>query len=234
VQLIKTADGKITYQAPLTIDHSPLIFNTLSNPRGSRVIDMTLADGSRVWLNAGSSITFPIAFVGNERKVSITGEAYFEVVHDASKPFIVSKGDMSVQVLGTHFNVNAYDDEDAVKVTLLEGSVKVSQLAIHDSKVIRPGQQASVAENIRVYDNVDLDAVLAWQRGMFEFNNTSLEAILRQVSRWYDVDVVYERKPGLGPLGGGISRDLPLSKILSLLEANGAKLKLEGKKLIVQ
>src|SRR5258705_7986378 len=163
VKIVKTVDGKIVYSGAA----SEVSYNTLTNPTGSKVIDMTLTDGSRVWLNAGSSVTYPVSFTANERKVKITGEAYFEVQHDANKPFIVSKGETSVQVLGTHFNVNAYDDEDNIKVTLLEGSVKVSTMYDVRGTMLRPGQQAQIATDIKVAGNVDLDEVMAWKNGLF-------------------------------------------------------------------
>ncbi len=230
VSVNKTADGKIIYNGST----SEITYNTLSNPKGSTVIDMTLTDGSHVWLNSGSSVTYPVAFVGTERKVSITGEAYFEVAHNASKPFIVEKGEMKVEVLGTHFNVNAYDDEDEIKVTLLEGSVSVNNLT--KKSKIKPGQQARLRlaqPDIRVLNNVDVDQVMAWRNGMFEFDNTELPVIMRQISRWYDIDIVYEGNPNNEKFGGGLSMKLPLSSALKLLEVNGVKFKVDGKKVTV-
>lgn len=241
INLVKTGDGKIVYEShQLTTDNSPLTYNTLTNPRGSKVIDMTLSDGTHVWLNAGSSVTYPVAFVGNERKVSITGEAYFEVSHDASKAFIVSKGDMNVTVLGTHFNVNAYDDEHAIKVTLLEGSVKISHRTSHDSRIIKPGEQAIIdnshpmAIGMTIDNNVDLDEVMAWKNGFFSFNGADIETIMRDVSRWYDVDVVYEGKIPSGHYKGKPSRNLTASQMLKLIEYAGVKFRIEGKKIIVE
>ncbi|HEX2630438.1 MAG TPA: FecR domain-containing protein, partial [Chitinophagaceae bacterium] len=158
VEIIKTGDGRVEYKGTA----GETIYNTLFNPRGSKVVDMKLADGSHVWLNAGSSVTYPVAFTGNERKVSVTGEAYFEIAHDKNKPFIVSKGDVHVQVLGTHFNVNAYDDEPDIKVTLLEGSVRCGIGGV-DSKILKPGQQANISGDIKVVNEVNLDEVMAWK-----------------------------------------------------------------------
>jgi transmembrane sensor len=236
VQVVKTDDGKIIYNdSRLPTADSRLVFNTLSNPRGSKVIDMTLADGSRVWLNVGSSVTYPVAFVGKERKVSITGEAYFEISHDKTKPFFVTKGDMQVQVLGTHFNVNAYDDEAEIKVTLLEGSVRVSTDDGRQSTVIKPSQQARVSMNggLSIMDNVDLDAVMAWKNDLFLMDNTELATLLRQIGRWYDVEIRYTSLPDR-KFGGGISRNLPLSKVLEMLAANGIHTKLENNVLTIQ
>ncbi|MEP7376048.1 MAG: FecR domain-containing protein [Chitinophagaceae bacterium] len=245
VQVVKLADGKIIYNGTA----SEVVYNTLTNPRGSKVIDMTLSDGSRVWLNAGSSVTYPIAFVGNERKVSITGEAYFEITASpnpskggALRPFIVEKGDMQVQVLGTHFNVNAYDDEDAIKVTLLEGSVKVTlRQAPGDGIIIKPGQQAVVKvspnggdlEGALTRNSVEVDAVVAWKNGRFQFNKASLQEVMRQIARWYDVDVSYEGVIPSRQFGGKMQRNLTLADMLDILTKSRVHYRIEGKKLIV-
>ncbi|HVZ97065.1 MAG TPA: FecR domain-containing protein, partial [Chitinophagaceae bacterium] len=142
VSLIKTDDGKISYRLTATSQQLTAQYNTLTNPRGSKVIDMTLSDGSHVWLNAGSSVTYPVAFIDNERKVTITGEAYFEVKHNEKMPFTVAANGVEVHDLGTSFNINAYDDEDAIRVTLLEGSVKVKSGTLEVK--IKPGEQADI------------------------------------------------------------------------------------------
>lgn len=232
VKVIKTEDGRIQYNGQSSVVSGPLTFNTMTNPRGSQVIAMTLEDGSRVWLNAGSSVTYPVVFTGRERKVEITGEAYFEVAHNAAKPFIVSKGEMNVTVLGTHFNVNAYDDESEMKVTLLEGSVQVANR--QSSVVIKPNQQAVVASDyspLTIHHSPDLEQVMAWKNGSFVFGERmSAEEIMRQIARWYDVEVVYEKKPS-GHIGGSISRDVNITKVLQILEATGTmKFKVEGRK----
>lgn len=208
-------------------------YNTMSTPRG-RQFTLVLADGTRVWLNAASSITYPTAFNGNDRKVSITGEAYFEVAHDASKPFIVSKGKTSVQVLGTHFNVNAYDDEEAIKVTLLQGSVKVANTV--GSVLIKPGEQAALTINHKpeTRNHIDLDAVMAWKNGYFNFSNTDLHTVMRQVSRWYDVEVIYEGAISNEEFMGGVPRQENISALLKVLEGTEkVHFKLDGKKVIV-
>ncbi|MBS1738646.1 MAG: FecR domain-containing protein, partial [Bacteroidetes bacterium] len=168
VQLVKLANGQIAYNPTSTItDHqSPITYNTLTNPRGSKVIDMKLSDGTHVWLNAGSSITYPVAFAGDERKVTLSGEGYFEVAHDASKPFHVGVGEMDVKVLGTHFNVNAYPDEGEIKTTLLEGSVQVREGK--SEIVLNPGQQAALqtsSHRLQRSDNVNVEEVMAWKEG---------------------------------------------------------------------
>jgi ferric-dicitrate binding protein FerR (iron transport regulator) len=183
-----------------------------------------------VWLNSGSSLTYPVSFISNERKVSVTGEAYFEVAHDASRPFIVKNGSMDVQVLGTHFNVNAFkDDGNDTKVTLLEGSVKINNGSA--TGLLKPGQQAAVTKEIKIVNDVDLNLVMAWKNGYFEFDNASLQNVLKEVSRWYDVDVVYEGHNQRRQFIGEIQRDLNLSEMLKILEKNKVHFKIEGKEL---
>jgi transmembrane sensor len=228
VEIVKLADGKIEYKGAAQTK----IYNTLSNPRGSKVIDMTLADGSRVWLNAGSSVTYPIAFVGNERKVSITGEAYFEVAPDKSKPFYVSKGDMQVQVLGTHFNVNAYEDETDIKVTLIEGSVKINKG--NSTILLQPGEQALIDNSITLSTNADIEQVLAWKNGFFSFNRADIKTVMRQLGRWYDVEVVYEGALTKDLFGGDIQRNLSLEKVLDFLEKSQVHFVLNGKTVTVK
>ncbi len=228
IEVVKLEDGKIIYSGSAT----EVVYNTLSNPRGSKVIDMTLVDGSHVWLNAGSSVTYPVAFVGKERKVSVTGEAYFEVAHDATKPFYVTKEDMQVQVLGTKFNVNAYDDERDIKVTLLEGSVKTSNKI--GSIILKPGQQARLISNQQpVISNPDLEEVMAWKNGLFSFNRADIKTVIRQLARWYDVEVVYEGTVTKDLFGGDIQRNLSLSKVLDFLQKSQVHFVLDGKKLTV-
>ena len=220
VQLVKLADGQIAYQSASGEITTEIEYNTLSNPRGSKVIDMQLSDGSHIWLNAGSSVTYPVAFAGNDRKVAITGEAYFEVAHDAAKPFYVTKGDLEVRVLGTHFNVNAYDNEGDIKITLLEGSVRVS--AGGKSALIQPNQQAIVKEgNVAINKTMDVDQVMAWKNGMFVFDGyAGIDAIMRQVERWYDVKVVYAGNVNT-LFGGSVPRSANVSRVLKMLEATG-------------
>jgi transmembrane sensor len=228
VTVTKTADGRIVY----TGFGDKVVFNTMTNPRGSKVIDMQLADGSHVWLNAGSSITFPVAFTGNERNVTMDGEAYFEVAHDAKKPFSVSKDQMKVEVLGTHFDVNTYSDEPVMKVSLLEGSVKITSR--NESKTIRPGEQAQISSDIKVLTNVNMDDVMAWKNGLFSFNRTDVKTLLQEISRWYDVEIVYEGSPPTMEFGGDMERTLNLSQVLNALDKSKVKLSLEGNKIIVK
>lgn len=231
MQIVKLADGKIAYSQGSAASSQEMVYNTLSNPRGSKAIDIILADGSHVWLNAGSSVTFPLVFTGRERRVSITGEAYFEVTHN-TKPFYVSKGNVDVQVLGTQFNVNAYDDENNIKVTLLEGSVKTSMIN-GESSILKPGEQAQVAAGIKVMKGVDTEQVMAWKNGKFSFNNTDIKTIMREIMRWYDVDVIYEGDISDRYFTADISRDKNLASMLKIFELNKIHFRIEGKKLIV-
>jgi ferric-dicitrate binding protein FerR (iron transport regulator) len=249
VNVVKTEDGKITYK-PVTlsgVEASTVAYNTLSNPRGSKVIDMQLSDGSHVWLNSGSSIKYPVAFVGKERVVEITGEAYFEVKHNAQQPFKVHlpNGSM-VEDIGTSFNVNAYSDEADIRTTLIEGSVRVyasTPLSMTRKGVtLQPGQQAAVtlsgvegrtAGTVTTRKNVDLEEVMAWKNGKFYFHSADLGYILRQAQRWYDVDVVYETKIEKR-FNGEIDHNTNLSNLLKALELSGdVKFRIEGKRIIV-
>jgi ferric-dicitrate binding protein FerR (iron transport regulator) len=233
VNVVKNEKGEILYSPNQPITKSPITYNTLTNPRGSRVINMQLSDGSRVWLNAGSSMTYPVAFVRNERKVEITGEAYFEVSHDVSKPFVVSKGETSVTVLGTHFNVNAYDDEEALRVTLLQGSVKVSP--IQDAVIIKPNEQAVVKSGspLTINQSPNIEAVMAWKNGLFQFDRADINMVMKQIARWYDLEVEFNGNVAQH-FGGSISRNENASKVFEMLEmTGGVKFKIEGKKVTV-
>lgn len=214
-----------------------LLYNTIVTPRGSQY-QLTLEDGSRVWLNAQSSIRYPAAFLGNERDVEITGEAYFEIAHNKSKPFKVKINNASgnggeVEVLGTWFNINSYNDEDAIQTTLLQGEVKYSK----DNKtaILKPGQQAQLKKegSIEVHNAVDVEAVMAWKNGFFSFNQSDLPTVMRQIARWYDVDIVYEGKVPDRKFGGAISRNTNASQVLKILEESKIYFRIEGKRIIV-
>jgi transmembrane sensor len=231
VNVIKLADGQIAYSGT----SKEIQYNTLTNPKGSKVISLMLADGSRVWLNTASSLRYPTAFAGKERKVEITGEAYLEIAHNPNMPFIVSKGSTNIKVLGTHFNVNAYDDESSLIVTLLEGSVSVMAAGSGQSKVIKPGDQALVNKNgnIELENSVDLDGVMAWKNGFFSFKGADIKSVMRQVSRWYDVQVVFE-KDIPEKFYAEVPTTTSVSALLNMLEATKAvKFKIEGKTISV-
>lgn len=232
VRIIKQSNGEITYAGS---DAKEVSYNTLDVPRGSKPLSLTLSDGSQVWLNVGSSLTYPTAFTGKQRKVKISGEAYFEIAHNAKMPFIVQHDDVTVSVLGTHFNVNTYEDETEERITLLEGSVRVNKKMV--SQLLKPGQQATIINkisDIKVLDNVNMDEVIAWKNGKFKFvENTDIGPIMRQISRWYNVDIEYKGRVNQR-FWGSISKDVNVSRVLEILEATGGvKFKVEGNKITV-
>lgn len=234
MKILKIDAGKLSYQQANVGRQLTIQYNTVSTPRGGQY-QVVLSDGSKVWLNSASSLKFPTSFLGKERNVELSGEAYFEIAHNKKQPFKVKVKEVEILVLGTHFNINSYNDEKTIKTTLLKGSVRETIVDKQQSVTITPGQQAQVGKDkvIKVIDDVDIAQVIAWQSGLFEFNNSDLATIMRQISRWYDVDVVYESKPGDAKFGGGISKNLPLSEILQMLEANGIRFQLEGRVLKV-
>ncbi len=225
----KLNNGKIAYKAGNNITTKKQ-YNTLTVPKGSKPVQLVLADGSQVWLDVASSITYPTAFVGKERKVEITGEAYFEIAHNEAMPFIVQKGDVQIKVLGTHFNVNAYDDENSLKVTLLEGAVKVERRG-NESLRIKPGQQAEINRQgkMRLNKEADLDEVMAWKNNWFNFNSLTVPEIMKQIERWYDISVTYQGKPVNKHFSGIVSRSNNVSEVLKIMEQAGMKFKIEGK-----
>jgi ferric-dicitrate binding protein FerR (iron transport regulator) len=233
---IKNNNGQLVYNAkssPSGGQGEAVLYNTVSTAKG-QTYPVLLSDNSRVWLNSESSIRFPVAFVSGERKVEITGEVYFEVAHDASKPFIASVNGVDIQVLGTKFNINAYKDEDAIRTTLIEGAVRVSKGG--QKKQIKPGQQAQVISNdIKVVDNVDLDKITAWKQGLFAFKGDKLQDVMKDLARWYNIDVVYE---GSGTkdveITGNIFRNWNLSEVLKILSTLNIESRIEGRTLILK
>ena len=240
-KVVKLSNGQLAYTVAGdgASTKAEVIYNTLSTPRGGQY-QLALPDGSKVWLNSASSITFPTAFTGNERKVVITGEAYFEVAKlslstGQKMPFKVEKGNVTIEVLGTHFNVNAYDDEEAIRTTLLEGKVKTSMVN-GQSAILTPGQQAQVNNggSIKVLNDADLDEVMAWKNGLFHFENADIKTVMRQLSRWYDIDVEYKGAIKNEPLFIEIPRNTNLLDVLKVIGSTaGLRLTLEGKKVTV-
>jgi ferric-dicitrate binding protein FerR (iron transport regulator) len=259
----KKQDGQLEYSksnSPLTIDHSPS-YNTLSTPKGGQYF-LELPDGSKVWLNAASSIRYPTAFSGKERRVELTGEAYFEIKKNQDIPFRVHFSSPStdgggreglIEVLGTQFNVNAYHDESIIKTTLLEGKVKMVSGECPSDPVIRagsmvnkqqvdnkrmailqPGQQAQLLNTtigngrIRVIDDVDTEEAIAWKNGLFYFDNVDIQAIMRQLARWYKVQVVFKGKIPARRFAGQVSRNSNLSQVLKILELSKIHFTVEG------
>ncbi|WPU92983.1 FecR family protein [Mucilaginibacter sabulilitoris] len=235
VQINKVKDGLLTYsqQSAAGAGGKELAYNMINTPRGGQY-QLILADGTKVWLNSTSSLKYPAVFYGKERKVELSGEAYFEVAKNPSKPFTVSVNGMSVQVLGTHFNVMAYNDEKDIKTTLLEGSVKLTNHG-HQA-LLRPGQQGALNEGQSAFivKDVDVDDAVAWKNGLFAFNNEDIQTIMKRISRWYDVDVVFPEKFRRKNFGGTVSRFGDVSEVLHSLELTGSvHFKTEGRRITV-
>ncbi len=230
-------NGQLQYQ-PTGTAASQTTYNTMTTPRG-RQFNVQLPDGTQVWLNAASSITYPTAFTGNERNVSITGEVYFEVAKDKTKPFKVQVGNATVEVLGTHFNINAYDDEANIKTTLLEGKVRVvnGQWSMaNGTAILKPGEQAVIAGNspLTIHHSPNLEQVISWKNGLFNFENATLEQVMRQLQRWYNIEVVYTGKIKEIQFFGEINKNVPLSVVLDALQNAGVHFRIEtGNKLVV-
>jgi len=229
---ISIIDGKIVYD-PGKASDADVAYNMVTTPRGGQY-QVVLPDGTKVWLNATSSIKFPVAFTGNSRVVEVSGEAYFEVAKNPSMPFKAKVKDVEVEVLGTHFNVMAYGEEGKIATTLLEGSVRVSRGG--ERYGITPGQQAVWKDDgsFNLNTDVDLEEVVAWKNGKFHFNNVDIKTIMRQIARWYDVEVTYENVEADTRLGGIVSRKADIRQLLDNFEAAGkVRFKVEGRKIIV-
>ncbi len=240
VEVKKLENGLITYQNQdddIPVADEKIFYNTISTPRGGEY-QITLSDGTKVWLNAASSIRFPTAFRGADRQVQITGEVYFEVARNEAQPFKVTAGKSAIEVLGTHFNVNAYDDEVQVRTSLLEGAVKIAaidQPDLQQMKILKPGQQARMTRSgrISIVNNIDTEEIMAWKNGLFVFKSTDLRSIMRQIARWYDVDIEYKDNVGM-QFTGQITRNNNVSKVLEMLElTEEVKFRVGGKKVVV-
>ncbi|MDP4131283.1 MAG: DUF4974 domain-containing protein [Bacteroidota bacterium] len=231
----KVAEGQIAY----TGNGETPGKNTLIVPVGSRPMTIQLIDGTRVWLDAGSSLTYPIAFSGSDRSVEMTGQAYFEVAKNPAKKFYVRVGGITTEVLGTHFNVNAHQDEGDISVTLLEGSVNVrfSSPDRASSEVrLKPGQQTQLKANSRLKttSGVDMEKVMAWKNGLFYFDRTNIRVIMRQVARWYDADIVYQGDVEQMDFSGTVPSKENISEVLKMLEMTGAiHFRVEGRTVYV-
>jgi ferric-dicitrate binding protein FerR (iron transport regulator) len=221
IKVTKTKSGELVYTFSNRTNQSPSQSNTVSTPKGGQY-HLILVDKSEVWLNANSSITFPTAFSGKDRKVKITGEVYFEVAKDKSKPFIVNTNQSEIKVLGTHFNINAYNDEEAEATTLLEGAVKVKRN--NEEVVLKPGQQANInhhSQRINLKEIDNLDAVIAWKNGYFQFDRADLASVMRQISRWYDADVRYNGTFPVKEYTGKMPRKVEAAKLIEMLSFSG-------------
>lgn len=237
---IDKQDGKLVYLVATTAGKTANVaaaaapeMNTIQTPRGGQY-QVVLPDGTMVWLNAASSLTYPTVFTGPSRQVQLNGEAYFEVARKKDQPFMVAAGNMQVNVLGTNFNLMAYDDENAIKTTLLEGAVKVTRGDA--SYVLQPGQQASMDRSSGAFRilPVNVGEVVAWKNGVFELGGETIEPVMREMARWYDVDVEYQGKTN-EHFRGTIPRSVNASEVFKMLELTGAvHFTIEGKKVIVR
>lgn len=237
VRLRKTGDGKVIYERVVNGDDRGAT-NTIETPRGGQY-NVVLPDGTTVWLNAASSLSYPTQFAANERRVSLTGEAYFEVEkHDAPDarpvPFYVDTEGQEIMVLGTHFNVNAYAEEPSVKTTLLEGAVRVADKSGRVSRVLQPGEQCVAKDGVFSVQQVNAESAIAWKNNVFFFYHVDLPSVLRQIERWYDVDVDETDIPDVGKLYGEIAKDKKLSAVLEALSVNtGLHFELTGRRVAV-
>lgn len=227
----KREDGSLVYQSSGS-QNAVALYNTITTPKGGQY-QLVLSDGTRVWLNAASALKYPATFNGSDRKVELTGEAYFEVAKNKNMPFKVSLNSMSIEVLGTHFNVNAYADEPEVTTTLLEGAVKLTNAS--GQSTLNPGQQATFGEQNKFkIREVNTDEAIAWKNGYFIFDNENIQHIMRKISRWYDVDIDYAGRVDEGDFGGTTSRSSSISGILKSLELTGTvHFKVQGRRITV-
>jgi transmembrane sensor len=238
--IVANASGRLAYNATKALVPE-VLYNTLTTPRGGQY-QLTLPDGTKVWLNAASSIKYPIAFTGKDRTVEMTGEAYFEVAHNAKQPFKVKTKNQLIQDIGTEFNVNTYVDEVAEKTTLIQGVIEVSATAGTSTAIpmrLSRGEQAMVEAGsetggIRLNKNPDLDETIAWKEGFFHFESADLKTILRQFARWYDIEVVYEGQTPTDKYFSIVKRNSTLSQVLNALQAGGVRFKIEGRTLTVE
>ncbi|MCD0490489.1 FecR domain-containing protein [Pedobacter sp. MC2016-14] len=240
ISITKTANGQIIYTILGNEDQraNPALSNTISTPKSGQY-QVLLPDGTRVWLNSVSSLRYPTAFTGGERVVELQGEAYFEVAKDKTMPFKVKTALETIEVLGTHFNINAYEDEPTIKTTLLEGAVRVTVKSVNSAKfsgsqdlTLEPGQQAVLRRaNMETALNtkVNVDKVVAWKNGVFSFENDDLRSVMRQIERWYDVKIVYEGPSPEDKFFGEISRNSNLSEVFKILELNNVEFNVSGK-----
>lgn len=225
---ITLQNGSLHYDAASAATAS---INTVRTP-AARQFRLVLPDGSAVWLNAASTLKYPTAFTGHDRTVEISGEAYFEITQDPERPFRVKiNNKATIEVLGTHFNINAYTDESSIRATLLAGSIKVN--AAGGAAILKPGQQAAIRETIQLNNTVNTGQVIAWKDGIFNFDAMGVEEVMRQLARWYDIEVVYEKNIPDIRFYGEIGRNLSLSQVLEGLKMSGVNFRIEGKRLIV-
>lgn len=231
ISITKTSEGQLIYEradAEFRVLNSHDVYNKIETPKGGQY-QVNLPDGSMVWLNAASSLRYPAVFSGTERKVELTGEAYFEISPNKLMPFKVVSASQVVEVLGTHFNINAYSNESQIRTTLIEGSVKVSESSVQKVSYLKPGEEALNKKGEIMIHSANVEQVIAWKNGNFQFNDMYLVDIMRQLERWYDVDIDYSSIPHTR-YNAYMSRDLNLSRVLEILEVTGrVKFSIEGK-----
>lgn len=232
MKLLKQDSVHISYEGARRDNSAALVYNVLTTPRSGQY-QLTLADGTRVWLNNVSSLRYPTAFQGKDRVVELSGEAYFEVAKSPDQPFFVKTRDAKIEVLGTSFDIASYPDEGGTQTTLLTGSIRMETEKA--SVRLKPDEQAKVngAGEMQVLKNVPSEDIVAWKNGFFYFGRTSFEAMMRQFSRWYDVEVIYEGSAPKMQFEGKLDRTLPLNYLLKFLDKNQIHFRLEGRKLIV-
>ncbi|WP_090465958.1 FecR family protein [Mucilaginibacter sp. OK268] len=230
--ILKTPQGQIIYQG--SSQSSGIVqYNTLSTPRGAQWPQIILPDGTRVMLDAASTIRYPVAFTGPDRVVELTGQAYFEVAHHAKQPFKIKVAGMTLEDIGTTFNVDAYPEETATKTTLVDGSVRI--VTNETTVILKPGYQAVVGKSQAISVlKADVGEVIAWKNGQTSFQGKTIEEIMRQVSRWYDVDIIYQGAPSSRKFSGGISRRVQLTDLLRVLEFQDLHVQLSGKRIIIK
>lgn len=233
VKIIKTKSGELIYRFVGHANINTTAINTVSTPRGGQY-HLILTDGTEAWLNASSSIKFPTAFTGTERKVEVKGEVYFEVAKNKSKPFIVHTDQSDIKVLGTHFNINTYNDEDYQRTTLLEGSIELTRGS--QKRLLVPGEQASTngkTDAIKIKEIEDLNAIVAWKNGYFQFERADLQSVMRQVARWYDAEVDYTGPIPTKQYTGIIPRSVNVAKLVEMLAYSGIHCKVEHNRITV-
>ena len=233
--ILSARNGQLTYTAngPDRTGSAASIANNTLTTRPGEHYSLRLPDGTNVWLNAASSIAYPVAFKGSERKVTVTGEAYFEIVHNAKQPFRIAVKNELVEDIGTHLNINAYDDESTINTTLLEGSIKVSKGSA--SAILASGQQATIRPNDSSFEvkQADADETIAWKNGFFYFNRADIQTVMRQLARWYDIQVVYKGEISTKTFKGKLYRNINASEALQILSYFGAHFQIDGRTITV-
>lgn len=229
--ITKTANGQIVYKGTAAGSDGGEVYNTLTTPAGG-TYTLVLSDHTVITLDAGSSIRYPVSFYGNERQVELTGQAYFDVAQDKAHPFKVISNKQVTEVLGTRFNINAYADESAMRTTLLQGRIRVN--SGRQSVILNPGQESVISANTAIsVTEADVETVMAWKNGIFKFRRADLQSVMRQFSRWYNVEVVYEGKVPEASITGKIQRNASAAEMLKIISDLGVKFKTDGQKIII-